>query len=246
LLISIFYGFWKSELIAPLRENISLLKEFNLARFHWLHPLFWYLCFGLSLFIILDNIKGRKALTYAVFSIAVMQVLFVGIRNHEVLTSENKHGISYNAYFSSELFKEVDNYIHTPKENYRVLSLGLSPTILAYNGFNTYDFYIQLYPLARKKEFRAATLNQLSKNQELLSYFDNWGNRLYLFTPEIGKDYLSPAKDLSISNIAIDKTALRQNNVQYLISKTPINSGLTFLKKFTAPNSHWDIYLYKI
>ncbi|MEZ5335184.1 MAG: DUF6044 family protein [Methanolobus sp.] len=72
--ISIFYGFWKWDMIYPIKEQITLLKTFNFSRYHFLHPLLWYLIFALALRIIAGTSKNRK---YMAAVIIVLHVSFL-------------------------------------------------------------------------------------------------------------------------------------------------------------------------
>ena len=49
--ISLFYGFIDSEYLLFIK-NISIFQGFQLGRFHFLHPLLWFVIFALALKII--------------------------------------------------------------------------------------------------------------------------------------------------------------------------------------------------
>jgi len=244
--ISIFYGLWYSVAMQPIRETIPLLTEVNFARFHWLHPGLWHLIFALSLLILLRYIPYKKATFYLVYLLLTFQLFIVGFKNHEFIVSQQTHGISYKSYVAEELFQDIKNYIGAPLHSYRVVSIGMHPTIAAYNGFHTFDLYTQYYPLERKHQFREAIEKELSKAPDLAEKFDTWGNRLYFYNNTTGHDMLGVTQEKSIKNLEINREIFKEAGVKYLLSRVPIKTGLQFEKKFTHPYSHWTVYLYKI
>lgn len=49
------------------------------------------------------------------------------------------------------------------------------------NNINVIDGYHTLYQLSYKKKFRKIIETELDQSKKLKDYFDNWGNRAYLF-----------------------------------------------------------------
>ena len=62
-----------------------------------------------------------------------------------------------------------------------VASLGVDPMIAAMNDIYVIDGYHQIYPLSYKIKFRKIIEDELNQNQKLKKYYDEWGNRVYLF-----------------------------------------------------------------
>src|SRR5699024_9806710 len=81
------------------------------------------------------------------------------------------------------------SYIGKETDTYKVGSAGLYPSIALYNGFYCIDGYSNNYSLEYKHEFRKIIENELNKNESLKAYFDDWGNRCYLFSSEIPFQY---------------------------------------------------------
>ena len=165
---------------------------------------------------------------------------------------------SFKAFFAEKEFADISRFIGKPKNQYRVVSVGLYPSVAQYNGFYTLDSYQNNYPLEYKREFRKIILGELDKNEKLKEYFDDWGNRCYVFSDElykkgfIGKKILENYKDpnIKIINLKIDVIQLKKMGGEYIFSAVPIDNAeelhLEYQKTFTDKDALWDIYLYKI
>ena len=53
--------------------------------------------------------------------------------------------------------------------------------IAVMNDIYVIDGYHQIYPLSYKIKFRKIIEDELNQNQKLEKYYDEWGNRVYLF-----------------------------------------------------------------
>lgn len=252
--ISLFYGFWYWEEIVPLRQQIDLLSSFNFTRFHWLHPMLWYIAFALSLNIIIKYIKYERKI---IFILLILQIGFLFSYHNPVVQSGGfgqvfDDGLSYREFFSEELFQNIADYIGTPQSDYRVICLGFHPSIAQYNGFYTLDSYQSNYPLEYKHEFRQIIEKELDKNDEMRVYFDNWGSRCYVFVDDIyGMGYLINKNDnICIQNIDLNITALNHMNASYIISSVEIcnfeRNNLNLLYIFENDASPWRLWLYEI
>jgi hypothetical protein len=247
LLFSFWYGFFNCECMLIIKGKIKLFNYFNMTRFHWLHPLLWYIAFALALIIIKKYLKFGK---FIIAFILILQIMFLFYNNSEFV--ERRKGLpTYREFFAEELFNEVKEYIGFEQENYRVVNIGLHPSIAQYNGFYTLDGYFVNYPLSYKHRFRNIIEKELNKNTEIRDYFDNWGSRCYIFVDELGKNYIFTKKtNKKIENLEINTDALKKLGGEYIISAIEIvnynENNLKFLKVFKDNNSAWDIYLYKI
>ncbi len=145
---------------------------------------------------------------------------------------------------AEDQFGSIAQRIGMPKENYRVVSLGLSPTIAQYNGFYTLDGLQSVYDLNYKKQFRKIFVGEIEKSDAIKEYFDGWGNRCYIFSSELGKEYRliwlingSSAR----SEFSFDVQAFRDLGGKYVISAAEIvnhpSVGLKLLDKFEDPVS---------
>ncbi len=252
LSISIFYGFWNSGIFTTLKENITLLSAFNFGRFHFLHPLLWYIIFALALGVISKNMKYGK---YVVILLLLTQVgyLFCFEGNFYQpggIGAIRSNQMSYAEFYSTSLFQEIANYIGEPQKNYRVVSIGIHPAVSQYNGFYTLDSYQSNYPLEYKHEFREIIADELEKDKELRNYFDYWGSRCYIFTSETSKDFLiTKDKSFVLQNLQFNTTAFRKMQGKYILSAVKIKNSqendLEFIKLFENDSSRWKIWLYK-
>lgn len=245
VLTSAVYGFWRWDGIEILVEPVISLFPLNLGRFHYLHPMLWFALFAISLVFI----KQRFRVGQYIVLLAIMgQILYV-YTSHELWV--NRHTPSFKAFFAEEQFNEIRDYIDRPVEEYRVASIGIHPTIAAYSGFYTLDGYIQDYPLSYKHQFREVIAPELAKDEGLRRYYDNWGSRAYIFTHDLGRQFLFySGNEALIRNLDLNLDAFRDLGGRYLLSAVEIdvalNPALELLNVFDHPNSAWDIFLYGI
>lgn len=247
-LISLLYGFWNWEGLNAFKNNISILRSFNFSRFHWLHPLFWYLIFAISLKFIQNNWK--KYGKYIVVILLIGQISFL-FYSSDFVTEYKRSGITYKEFYSESLFDEIDNYINEDKGEYRIASLGIYPEIALYNGFYTIDGYRFNYPLEYKHEFREIIEKELNKDNELKNYFDEWGSRCYIFSSELGKNFLYTKNvNKQIYNLEINTEQMSEMGVKFLLSAVKImnysENNLIYTESFENSISPWKIHLYKI
>ena len=251
--ISLFYGFWSWEGLIPLKEQFILFRTFQFGRFHWLHPLLWYVIFALALKVVFDNRKYGKQIAIILI---LLQIGFLFCYSGGSVQSGGigiiqSEGLTYEEFYSEDLFHDIANYIGEPQANYRVVSIGLFPSIAQYNGFYTLDSYQANYPLEYKHEFRRIIEKELDKNDELRVYFDNWGSRCYIFVDELGQNYLiTKDKEIKVKNLELNSDALKRMGGNYVISAVEItnsdDNNLKLLKIFENDRSPWKIWLYKI
>jgi len=246
--ISLLYGFWDWGGLYVLKNKISLLRSFNFSRFHWLHPLFWYIIFAISLKFIIDNWKKYGKFIVVILLIGQISFLFY---SSDFVTEYQRSGITYKKFYSEGLFKEIDQYINKEKKEYRVASLGIYPAVSLYNGFYTIDGYRFNYPLEYKHKFRKIISSELEKDESLKEYFDDWGSRCYIFSSELGKNYLyTKDKSKKINNLDINSKQMGKMGAEFLFSAVEIvnyeENNLVYAKSFENDSSPWKIYLYKI
>lgn len=271
-LISLFYGFWG--IIALKLQNTLFIRGFQWNRIHYLHPLLWYLAFGLSLSIILRNIRYQKfslylisfllicQLGYNICNASPLRMLLINNLRHNALVNNLRQKLmhrthpihkqlTFGEFYSSALFDDIKKYIGKPLESYRVVSIGMHPSIALFNGFYVLDAYISNYPLEYKHKFRKIIEKELSKNEMLQKYFDNWGSRCYVFVSELGNNYLVRKDDnIKIRNLELNTKALKDMGGEYIFSATEImnykDNNLKYLRVFENDKSQWRIYLYKV
>lgn len=244
--ISLFYGLWYSVIMEPVRSAIPLLEQMNFARFHWLHPLLWYMVFALSLLILLRYLPNRKFAWLVIAAAMVLQLHWVGYKHHEIKVAKKHYGITYRAFFAEDLFARIRHDIGRPVSDYRVASIGMHPSISAHSGFYTADWYLAYYPRESNLRLRKVIAGELAKAPDLAHYYDHWGNRMYLFTSALGKDFFGFEHNTPIDAPEFNVDALRKLGVEYVFSRVEIRDWLPLFGQYTDPNSHWTIWVYQL
>ena len=236
----------------PFSIIISTLNElipFNFKRFVTLYPLLWMLALALVLSCLQNLHSSMKLITICVLLLQTAN----SFKNHEYVRNKNFFGNpTVERYFAQKQFSEIKAFIDKPLNSFRVASIGLNPSISLFNGFYTADGYFVNYPLAYKKKFRKVIEKELNKSQDLKSYYDKWGNRVYLFSSQLGrKHYIyNSGNKILLKNLQLNWEVLYNLDVRFIFSSVKIDNSnireLIFEKKFINNDSAWDIYLYRI
>lgn len=224
-----------------------IANTFNFARIHFLDPAIWYICFALALAIIWKHMRfGRKLVVVAI----ALQCIILFSVNEEIKYSA-VNTPTFAEFYSEDLFDDIEAYIGEDQSDYRVVSIGMHPTIAQYNGFYTLDTYNNSIPLEYKHDFREVIAPELEKNESLKNYFDTWGGRLYMYIAEHGEDYLfTKDRNDPIEQLDINTEALQDLGGDYILSAVPIENyqelGLESEHVFENNQSPWQIWLYSL
>ena len=246
IITSLFYGFWQWSAFANIHSVLTAIIPIQLDRFYWLHPMFWFIAFGIALYEISIRFRIGKYITL----LAICLQILYGFYYHENFQQRNSP--TYKSFYATAQFLDIKKYINLPLDSYRVVSVGLYPSIALFNGFYVLDGYFPDYPLSYKHKFRKVILSELEKNTKAKEYFDWWGSRAYIFSSELMHNNSQNFKgnNLVIKNLDLNYSYLHSIGCRYVISSvkidTALNNSLFLLKKFDDSNSAWDIYLYKI
>ncbi len=248
LLLAIGYGFSDVWFWKDINSKILLLRTFNTSRFFILMPLFWYINWAYSLQFIWQSGKYGRKLAFFLISI---QLIFIFYKN-ENIQGTLTYKINFQQFFAKELFDQIKSDIDSDASSYRVVSLGIHPSIASYNGFYTLDFYLNNYPLSYKYEFRQIIAEELDKSIKLKQYYDQWGNRCYLFLTELPVQ-LWPKSDyqnIKIFNPRINTIKLKAMGGKYIFSAAkiayPEKMNLKLFNRYSDNHSAWDIYVYEL
>lgn len=252
--VCLFYGFY-NWIVFLFGETIPLIKTFKFERAIILLPLLWCLLLA----VVLGRLNQHSSYNLRILLILLLQFIMVIFSNDEFLHNcRQLAGFpkkpNFKSYFAAELFQDIDNYINKPKDSYRVVSVGMNPGIAQFNGFYTLDGLQALYKLEYKHQFRVIIAEELEKNQALKNYFDNWGNRCYIFSSELGKEdkaYMNGKdKAIELKELSLNTKAIKNMGGEYILSSMPINNhiplNLQLEKIFEDKSSYWKIYLYKL
>ncbi|BBB91221.1 MAG TPA: DUF6044 family protein [Methylomusa anaerophila] len=262
LAISVFYGFRYWQIFMAFTAKINILNAFQIQRFHWFHPLLWNVVLAVALAIIVKLRYAGKPLLTLLLALQ-MAYLFgnnieynlwlkekAGIETNVMANAWLYENITYGQFFSDKLFKQVDAYIGRPKQEYRIVSIGLYPAIPQYHGFYTLDGRLNIYPLEYKHQFRQVIAKELNKNPFWQNYFDHWGITCYVFPAELNYLQVRKGYQLKLKNLELDTRALKALGGEYIFSAAEIinyrANNLEFLTKITDEWSPWEIYLYKV
>ncbi|WP_375162382.1 DUF6044 family protein [Bacillus sp. V3B] len=242
--LSAWYAFWFYKGWLPLTERFHFLDTFNFARYHFLRPLVIYVLFALGLKILwVQGGKWRRT----VKGFVLAQVFLLSLINEEIIFQNDP---SVKEFYAEKQFQEIKEYIELPVEDYRVVNIGIHPAITQYNGFYTLDTYNNFYPLSYKYEFRKIIEKELAKNTTIRTYFDEWGGRCYIFTEELGKNYMfKKDSNKRLKNLQLNIEQFKKMGGRYIFSAVPIENAsendLDLEKVFESEESAWRIYLYK-
>lgn len=248
LMISIWYGFWFWPGWNLLKEHFPFLAEFNFSRFHWLHPLLWYIILALALKLIVEAGRYGK---WLVTALLIVQIAFLFYNNDEIVQRQMA-APSYKAFYAQNMFQEINRFIGRDQNDYRVVSIGMHPSISQYNGFYTLDAYASNYPLAYKHEFRKIMAKELDKSPFYRDYFDHLGgSRCYLFVEKLMYNaMMTKDNDIKIEKLDLDSGQLKKMGGEYVFSALEIQNSqeihLKLLKIFEDKDSAWRVYLYQV
>jgi hypothetical protein len=253
-LICFFYGFY-TFFVHAFAERAPLLLTFQAHRFYILLPLLWLMLFALALseigrvpkfvpFVLILLLGQLYLITFSPSSGAAEFK-----NNVKLLSGREIYQPTHRQYHAEKLFEEVAAFIGKPKSEYRVVSLGMPPSVTQFNGFYTLDSYQANYALEYKQRFRRIIEKELAKDEGLRRYYDNWGSRVYIFSSELGHNWLHVHTKV-VRNLQLDPVSLRELGAKYLLSAVPIENAtqnsLQLLKTFRHPNSWWTVRLYQV
>ena len=259
---------------------VEFIFKFEYRRLFFSCPVTWNLIFSVSLFLLakwkvfdktVNWLLKLKKPAVTVLSVLLVFLFSFGVnavfesvlkRQFKYVYFENVKRVfyretvkedyaSYNQYIDKELFGKIKTHIGKDVEDYRVVSVGMYPVIASMNGFYTLDGYFQMYELDYKHDFREVIAGELEKDEALRVYFDEWGNKCYILSAELGKNYLfSKNSGKAIEYLDINTEKLKEMGGDYILSAVEIKNynelGIQFEGAFTTPKSYFNIHLYKV
>ncbi|MEC5423046.1 DUF6044 family protein [Virgibacillus sp. C22-A2] len=245
--LSVWYAFWYWEGLRVIKDTFSIANTFNFSRIHFFDPAIWYICFALALGILWKHLPFGK---WIVAILIVIQCSIVFQLNEEAKYSK-VDSPTFKEFYSEELFDEIEDYIGRDQSEYRIVSIGMHPTIAQFNGFYTLDTYNNSFSLDYKHSFKEVIQGELDKNASLERYFDTWGGRLYMYIADHGEDYMfTKERDGAIEELSISKEALVDLGGDFIFSAVPIENykelGLEFEKSFEKDDLPWEVRVYRV
>lgn len=259
--IALFYAVFNCAPVVDLRSQLGgVFLTFKFDRFYFLYPCIWYIILGYILYFI-QLLEGDKIIKVTKVVVSFALVFSVGkvvytsspLRSNfmQIFRPQEVNAITWNEFYSPELFSEIGESIGKNKSEYRVASIGLFPSVALYNGFYCIDGYSSNYDLSYKHEFREIISAELEKNGSMRSYFDDWGNRCYIFVDQIYGDYQIDKDDERVlTELKLNTKAMKELGCEYIFSALPIDSpymsDMAFIGDFVREDSPYHIYVYKI
>lgn len=252
-LICLIHGFYHYVVVWLGTSSLGMtVRVFQFDRFYFLLPTLWYVLFALALRPFRANGGLNRFLLAGqlVVMIWANKEWRINVGKWVGTVTEAQYP-SYRAFFAQKQFAQIRDYIGRPQANYRVICLGMHPSVAQFNGFYTLDSYQNNYPLAYKHAFRKIIATELAKGTpQMRAYYDAYGCRAYLYTAELGMNYLfGKSSGRSVSHLQINADALRALGGQYVISAVPIRNPtenrLRLARTFDDPESYWRVWLYK-
>ena len=260
--LCLFAALWNSIGMIEFRHSMGAVGAFQFGRILWIAPTLWYLALAFSLAILWTAKRWLKGAGEA-FSVVIVGILALYTVKGSTVTEcvqeivlPEYETISWSDYFALGVMDQVEALIledqGLEKSQYKVASLGIDPVAALYHGFYCVDGYSNNYDVEYKHAFRKVIAPELERNEWLKLYFDEWGNRCYLFSNEIPGYYNIEKGSFWYNDLQIDTSALRDLGCDYILSAAYVvnaeDIGLELLQEEAVgtPESYYQIYIYKI
>ena len=266
--IALLYGILRWQPVVERKNSLhGFLHYFQMERFYWLYPAGWYLEFALCCSVwwkMKGEGKVASVLCSPVLKLCLAAVILYPtvqlIKESSYLymnVNQYNNGsgitgyISWESYYAEDLMQQLEEAIGKDMSTYRVAHLGICPAPALMHGFYTVDGYSNNYPLEYKHRFRKAIARELEKNEQTRLYFDEWGNRCYLFNGTTGNAWmLGKNTRIVYEELEFDMGALWDLDCRYLFSCGEIKNaeelGLSLMGCYETPTGYWRVWLYEL
>lgn len=259
LFMAVIAALYECEPVVNLRMSATgPLRWFQVSRIDWIAPAMLLVMLTDTIELLLEK---NKILTLASALVAALTfALFIHADtwkdNAKVILGRDSALLSWDEYYAPDVFDEAAKFIEDTtgekKEDYKCVSLGMSPAAALYNGFNCLDGYSNNYDVEYKHEFRKIIAPELAKNDYIRAYFDEWGNRCYLYAAQIPGYFTVEKSGFYFADYEIDSGALKNLGGKYLFSAAYIegaeDEGLTLLtdEPIETDTSYYKLYIYEV
>jgi hypothetical protein len=270
---SAFYVFYYEDNLFQLRRRFALLKELRLDRFYFLFPMLWHLAAD---FAAVRIWRDRSLVRFVAPLLLVTQLGYLvtraewfdrdgygrgsapmGFQEDLPLAGHARYldpgaRPTYREFVAKELFDEAERLIGRPRTELDVACLGIYPSQANLNDFRTVEGYWYLYPLEAKHRWRKVVQGELDRSTWLRDWFRGWGSMAYLFSSELGTNFLiEKRRNLrSIEELRIDTRALAELGTDYIFSAVEIGNaeaiGLKLLGRLEHDEAAMDMYVYEV
>lgn len=264
--LALVSAFSDSAAFVALRSNMAALRAFQIDRLLWIAPVFWYLAFACGGMLCAELLIHEKKIMGVILTALVscgaiaagLQIILAGdVKSNIRKLQDPDYGmLSFRDYYGIDVMPQVENYLREvtglePSE-YRVVSLGIDPAAALYQGFYCLDGYSNNYALEYKHSFRRVLAPELERSDYLREYFDEWGNRCYLFSSESPGYYTIEKGGFYFQDYRLDTGALGELGGDYLLSAAYIanapEQGLNLMNEdpLETEDSYYRIYIYEV
>ena len=259
LFMAIVAAIYECESVVNLRMGTTgPLRWFQLSRIDWIAPAMLLVMLADTIELMLEK---NRVLAVATALVAVLAFgLFIHADtwkdNAKVILNRDSALLSWDEYYAPDVFDEAEKFIETTKgekkSDYACVSLGITPAAALYNGFKCLDGYSNNYDVEYKHEFRKIIAPELAKNDYIKAYFDEWGNRCYLYAAQIPGYFTVEKSGFYFADYEIDSEALKNLGGKYLFSAAYIDGaedeGLTLLtdEPIETDTSYYKLYIYEV
>lgn len=263
--IAFFYVAFRSGHVVALRELLpGSLRSFQADRFYFLYPALWYIAAGVAAEYLLERIGewsvGWRMACAIAFAVPVALTVGLSLPANEAYATARSEladeppasGMArWDCFFQEELFARIGDDIGDERGSYRVVSIGLYPSIALYNGFYCLDGYTVSYPLEYKHQFERAIAGELDESPALSDYFRGWGSRCYAFSHELGSNYyVRKGSGLSIKDARYDFQVFYDMGCEYVFSaveiERPKEYGLVPMGVYSDGGSDYEVSVYRL
>jgi len=228
------------------------LSGFSFARTLWFNPFLWYFSFLVVL------IRVNKSMLVNVLLILAFGVLCCKSSTYNFLChnlyaavtdsrpSAATSELTYREFYSEDLFDRIKEDIGYNGE--WSVAHGMHPGVLNYNTISTLDGYLSSYPASYKVQFRKLMEPEFELDEANANYFDSWGGRAYIFSPDIP---FTPIYEMQKeAALWIDSDVFRAMGGTYVFSRVAVTNAedLEFEEVgiYTDDSSPYRIHLYRL
>lgn len=257
----------------------SYFKSFQFERIYWSYPFLWYFLCGLvissfSNYIFNNKLyarmvknfwehyEGEKKWIVKCFNRVWLKNIFVVVLCYSFFVRvfyssdcfqnlfADDNSITWGRFYETDIFDRIDLTINMDKDNFRVLSIGLYPSIALYNGYYCIDGYSQNYDIEYKHLMYRLQEEELSENSQIYDYFCNWGSRCYVFSSELSQNYYVNKNSQFEVSVNLDSSVLKELDCKYIFSAVPLKDmgdvSVECKGYFDDEDSLYGVYLYEI
>ncbi len=263
--IVFFIAFFKALFVSPYiveirNEYLGVFKTLQLDRIFLFYPFLFYSMFALAIKISKELIDNKyntvinKSLTvfcvcgtfllcvaYSSLYRTIGRIRLPNILAMTVSVSDNEQ-ITWKQFFATDLYEEIEISLNGDKSGYKVMSIGMHPSVALYNGYYCLDGYSNYYPIKHKYDFYEIIKEELELDNEKYKYFMEWGSRCYAFSHEIDSYVISKDSGLSIKDFRYNLDAFTKLGGRYIFSAVEIQNAETYGMKFVGSYSNQDSF----